>query len=582
MAFDPPVSLIFVDAGVDELAILRAAAHPQTQIFRLSPERDGIQQITQILAQYRHQPVSSLHIVSHGAPATVLLGNGVLSLDTLPYYQAQLAQWPQAMTGSAPILLYGCEVAAGDAGEEFVAKLSQITGTAIGASRSLTGNAALGGNWELEVQTGPVAELAFAAAALDSYPAVLVTKRVSAGKPLELVGGKVRPDPSDPVRSVWFSAADLGGTGGLGGTSNGSPGFGIRQAGNTGRSSSIDTMGLLINGQALTPSDQVTLTAGTMLRGRNDTDPTLQDLPEGPNDFLVAFGPTLTTDPVTMSGLKITQTINLESFDRPVMRTYTTFENPTSQDITVPVSWATNFAYDERTQIKATQSGDMVFTLDDRWLIADDDNPDFNGAAIGQLFYGSGTPGLRPVAVSQTVFNTPKNEVENRQGAAATFNLTVPANSTRALLFFTVNTGETSSALATMQAIDNNDNGLFGGLSQQQLAQTVNWDFGTGITVTPLGGNITTEAGSTASFNIALKRQPSSEVTLKLASSNPQEGRVSAATLIFTPANWNQPQLLTVTGVDDAADDGDVGYSILTSFSSSDSLYAVNEPVDIA
>ncbi|MFM7425056.1 MAG: calcium-binding protein, partial [Elainella sp.] len=47
-------------------------------------------------------------------------------------------------------------------------------------------------------------------------------------------------------------------------------------------------------------------------------------------------------------------------------------------------------------------------------------------------------------------------------------------------------------------------------------------------------------------------------------------------------ANWNQPQLLTVTGVDDAADDGDVGYSILTSFSSSDSLYAVNEPVDIA
>ncbi len=37
-----------------------------------------------------------------------------------------------------------------------------------------------------------------------------------------------------------------------------------------------------------------------------------------------------------------------------------------------------------------------------------------------------------------------------------------------------------------------------------------------------------------------------------------------------------------MTGVDDAADDGDVAYEILTRFSSSDSLYSVNEPVDIA
>ncbi|MFM6251007.1 MAG: DUF4347 domain-containing protein, partial [Dolichospermum sp.] len=59
-------------------------------------------------------------------------------------YTQQLQQWPQN------ILLYGCNVAAGDAGAEFIHKLHQITNATISASTTKTGNAALGGNWELE------------------------------------------------------------------------------------------------------------------------------------------------------------------------------------------------------------------------------------------------------------------------------------------------------------------------------------------------------------------------------------------------------------------------------------------------
>jgi hypothetical protein len=47
--------------------------------------------------------------------------------------------------------IYGCNVAAGDAGEEFIHKLHQITTATISASTTKTGNVALGGNWELEV-----------------------------------------------------------------------------------------------------------------------------------------------------------------------------------------------------------------------------------------------------------------------------------------------------------------------------------------------------------------------------------------------------------------------------------------------
>ena len=49
-----------------------------------------------------------------------------------------------------------------------------------------------------------------------------------------------------------------------------------------------------------------------------------------------------------------------------------------------------------------------------------------------------------------------------------------------------------------------------------------------------------------------------------MSSSDTTEGTVSPASVTFTTANWNTPQTITVTGVTDAIDDGDVAYSILT------------------
>ncbi len=55
------------------------------------------------------------------------------------------------------LLIYGCNVAAGDTGAELIAKLKQLTGAEIAASTTRTGNIAQGGNWELEYQTGTIA-----------------------------------------------------------------------------------------------------------------------------------------------------------------------------------------------------------------------------------------------------------------------------------------------------------------------------------------------------------------------------------------------------------------------------------------
>ncbi len=83
----------------------------------------------------------------------------------------------------------------------------------------------------------------------------------------------------------------------------------------------------------------------------------------------------------------------------------------------------------------------------------------------------------------------------------------------------------------------------------------------------------TSEDGGTGAFNIVLKSEPLSDVTVTLQSSNTDEGTVSPATLTFTAANWDTPQNVTVTGVDDAAVDGSINYEISVTTVSSDTNY---------
>ena len=61
---------------------------------------------------------------------------------------------------------------------------------------------------------------------------------------------------------------------------------------------------------------------------------------------------------------------------------------------------------------------------------------------------------------------------------------------------------------------------------------------------------------------MVLNAQPTADVTIGLSSSDTTEGTVAPASLTFTTGNWNVAQTVTVTGVDDALDDGDVAYTI--------------------
>ncbi|MCL6501489.1 MAG: hypothetical protein K6T86_02310 [Pirellulales bacterium] len=127
------------------------------------------------------------------------------------------------------------------------------------------------------------------------------------------------------------------------------------------------------------------------------------------------------------------------------------------------------------------------------------------------------------------------------------------------------------------------DDPLYAGIDPDDVAVTNLDDDTAGILVTPTSGLITTEAGGTATFTVVLTSEPLADVTIDVASSNPAEGTVSTSTLVFTSANWNVPQTVTVTGVDDSVNDGDVDYTIvLLPAVSGDPLYAGLDPDDVS
>ena len=224
-------AIAFIDTQVENYQSLMAGVKPGTEVVVLDANRDAIDQITEILALRSN--IDSIHIVSHGAPGSLQLGDGSVSLDNLEAYSEQLQQWRSALNLGADILIYGCNVASAcypkvrqglkpqaqssnrlkptekkvpikssqedfscETGVEtpggtdeyaiddeparyldgfaFIQRIAQLTNTNVAASQNLTGNVAKGGDWELEVRTGKIeTPLVFEAEVLAGYEYVL-------------------------------------------------------------------------------------------------------------------------------------------------------------------------------------------------------------------------------------------------------------------------------------------------------------------------------------------------------------------------------------------------------------------------
>ncbi|MGL5135998.1 MAG: DUF4347 domain-containing protein, partial [Planktothrix sp.] len=169
--------IIFVDSSVEDYQSLINNAD-DTQIVILNENLSGIEQITNTLANQKD--IESVQILSHGSEGSLKLGADVLNGNDIENFNTQLKQWGNALTENGDILLYGCDVAAGETGKNFVKLLSEITGADVAASNDLTGNQALGGDWDLEIATGKIeAAVPFNQEAMKDYESTLANFDVS-------------------------------------------------------------------------------------------------------------------------------------------------------------------------------------------------------------------------------------------------------------------------------------------------------------------------------------------------------------------------------------------------------------------
>ena len=175
--------LIIVDTDTDDYEFLidsikAGDTSDRFDIVVLDNQRDGVQQITDLLSTYNE--LQAVHIVSHGSDGAVDLGATDLDGESLGHYAEQLESWANAFSEQGDILIYGCNLAASVEGQSLVNRLADITGADVAASDDLTGHTTLGGDWDLEYQAGSVEASVFASAALQSdYQQVLATFTVT-------------------------------------------------------------------------------------------------------------------------------------------------------------------------------------------------------------------------------------------------------------------------------------------------------------------------------------------------------------------------------------------------------------------
>ncbi|WP_414756090.1 DUF4347 domain-containing protein, partial [Anabaena sp. CCY 9910] len=166
-------SIVFIDTAVTDYESLIAGVKPGNQVFILDPNIDGVEQITKALQGWEY---NSVHIVSHGSQASLQLGSTRLNAANLDTYTTQLQQWRENLSTNAEILLYGCQVASGEQGMEFVRQLHLLTGANIAASTEKVGSSQQGGSWELDINVGHIyTTLAISTAVRMAYPSVLVS-----------------------------------------------------------------------------------------------------------------------------------------------------------------------------------------------------------------------------------------------------------------------------------------------------------------------------------------------------------------------------------------------------------------------
>ena len=187
-------TLVFLIDNLSDRERLANALPVDATVVYLDSRTNALDQMAGYVAMLPAGSVGAIHLVSHGSSASLSLGSLTLDDVNLRDHASTLGKIGEALTADGDLLLYGCNVAAGEAGQAFIAALAKATGADVAASDDLTGNTAQGGDSALEAFTGSVES---AVLKLDAMDGVLSESAIVGTEGGDLLIGKGGDDILD-------------------------------------------------------------------------------------------------------------------------------------------------------------------------------------------------------------------------------------------------------------------------------------------------------------------------------------------------------------------------------------------------
>ncbi len=188
-AADTTVSnqIVFIDPTVQDYQSLIADIAPDTQVYLLDAQEDGLQQIADVMQS--QTDVSAISIIAHGAEGEIRLGGTIVDQAVVSQSHAALATIGGALAPGGDILLYGCDTGEGTNGQALVDAIAAESGANVAAASHLVGDVAAGDGWNLDVtSTGSalVVPQVLSTTAEDSYASALVINGPPTGLPITI------------------------------------------------------------------------------------------------------------------------------------------------------------------------------------------------------------------------------------------------------------------------------------------------------------------------------------------------------------------------------------------------------------
>ena len=119
--------VVFIEDNLADWNILSAHLAASAEVVVLDSAGDGLAQMATYLATRQPGSVDAIHVLSHGSAGQIMLGSATLTQDTLAQHAQSFNTIGQALSEQGDLLLYGCDVAAGDEGAALVQSIARAS-----------------------------------------------------------------------------------------------------------------------------------------------------------------------------------------------------------------------------------------------------------------------------------------------------------------------------------------------------------------------------------------------------------------------------------------------------------------------